>query len=1057
MQAVPERSGEKYPMLRRVAALILLCLSTHVYADLLDDFDSLEAWTVLAADGVKGEIVEVDGALRLDYDFTAGAGYCVLHRDIDLELDPNYRFAFDFRGSGPRNTLEFKLIDETGENVWWAVRRAIEFPTRWTQISNRRRHVSFAWGPSGGAPLTRVGAIEIAVTAVEGGKGSIWLDDLIYERLPEIEPTPTEPTVLTTEGEELGRVAPDGAFAWSSSKDDDTVRFVFDTAVEFSGIEITWDASGAPDTYSLRSSTDGEDFDRLARVRDSDGATDLVFAPETEASEVQLITEGAGAIESIRFLDVEELTSANDYFAWIAERAPRGAFPQYFDELSAWTVVGLPESDNEALVSATGAIEPRKAWYSLEPFVVRDNQTLSWSDATITHSLENGSLPIPTVRWVMDGLELKITAAATESRRREHLVSRYELTNTSETEQTFTLALAARPLQVLPAAQFLNTVGGAVNASQVDLNKRSIRVDAEMFAYTSKNADAMLVADASSGMLFDRLADPGRRSESRAVTSGDFSSGALLFDVTLAPEESWSVDASMPMNVSSSMSMRETQLFDMDRVLETERARWEQILSQTIVRVPESEQHLQETIDANLAYILINADGAGIQPGSRSYERSWIRDGAMTSAALIALGRTNDARAFIDWYSNYQYSNGKIPCVVDSRGPDPVDENDAPGEFLFAIRNSAEAGGAFDEAFARAMYPRVRTTVGYIESMRERRLTAAYTESNDPITRACAGLMPESISHEGYSEKPMHSYWDDFWIYRGLQDAVILADRLGESDDRERFAQLAHEFGESLRASVDAATAYHGIEYVPGCVELGDFDATSTAIAYYPTGAAEVLDDAMLEATFERAWKSTLDRIEGSAWDGMTPYEVRTVGTFVRLGWIDRAHKYMDWLMDLQDPIGWAQWGEIAYRERAPARFVGDMPHTWVGSGAILSILTMFAYEDGDAIVLAAGVPDSWLSDPEQKIGVDGYITRHGSLSYKLQRTRQQLTLDIKQGCVPTAGYRINLKRLIGLTDEAHGFEISVNGQTQSIGSHEFVELPSDTQRVVVDLKSAED
>ena len=30
------------------------------------------------------------------------------------------------------------------------------------------------------------------------------------------------------------------------------------------------------------------------------------------------------------------------------------------------------------------------------------------------------------------------------------------------------------------------------------------------------------------------------------------------------------------------------------------------------------------------------------------------------------------------------------------------------------------------------------------------------------------GLLPESISHEGYSSKPMHSYWDDFFALQGL-------------------------------------------------------------------------------------------------------------------------------------------------------------------------------------------------------------------------------------------------------------------------------------------------
>ena len=40
------------------------------------------------------------------------------------------------------------------------------------------------------------------------------------------------------------------------------------------------------------------------------------------------------------------------------------------------------------------------------------------------------------------------------------------------------------------------------------------------------------------------------------------------------------------------------------------------------------------------------------------------------------------------------------------------------------------------------------------------------------------GMVPESISHEGYSAKPMHSYWDTFFILRGLKDAAFLASEL---------------------------------------------------------------------------------------------------------------------------------------------------------------------------------------------------------------------------------------------------------------------------------------
>ena len=44
------------------------------------------------------------------------------------------------------------------------------------------------------------------------------------------------------------------------------------------------------------------------------------------------------------------------------------------------------------------------------------------------------------------------------------------------------------------------------------------------------------------------------------------------------------------------------------------------------------------------------------------------------------------------------------------------------------------------------------------------------------------GFSPASISHEGYSAKPMHSYWDDFWALKGYDAAVDIATALDHGD-----------------------------------------------------------------------------------------------------------------------------------------------------------------------------------------------------------------------------------------------------------------------------------
>src|SRR4029079_11664537 len=141
-------------------------------------------------------------------------------------------------------------------------------------------------------------------------------------------------------------------------------------------------------------------------------------------------------------------------------------------------------------------------------------------------------------------------------------------------------------------------------------------------------------------------------------------------------------------------------------------------------------------VRANLAYILINRDGAGLQPGSRSYERSWIRDGALTSTALLRLGHYTEVRDFINWYSEFQFDNGKIPCCVDSRGADPVPENDSHGEFIYLVAEIYRT--THDLGFVRGLWPHVDAAARYIAKLR----AANHGDFE--------GLLTESISHEGY-------------------------------------------------------------------------------------------------------------------------------------------------------------------------------------------------------------------------------------------------------------------------------------------------------------------
>jgi len=140
---------------------------------LLDAFESVKDWRATPSDGVSLQVSTDSGfrgrAMRLDFDFHGRGGYAVVHRTFNFTVPANYEFSFRIRGDAPANTLEFKLIDPSGDNVWWSNQPAFEFPRAWTEVVRKKRQIMFAWGPKGGGELARVAAIEFSITAGTGG------------------------------------------------------------------------------------------------------------------------------------------------------------------------------------------------------------------------------------------------------------------------------------------------------------------------------------------------------------------------------------------------------------------------------------------------------------------------------------------------------------------------------------------------------------------------------------------------------------------------------------------------------------------------------------------------------------------------------------------------------------------------------------------------------------------------------------------------------------------------------------------------------------------------
>ncbi len=971
-----------------VVALVFAARPAHAQSHAIDTFESFSAWKVMPSDGVKASVHVVEGAegnaLRLEYNFEAGSGFVVLRREVPTELrevGDNFRFTFRVRGSGPRNNLEFKLVDPSGDNVWWLNQRAFEWPREWTLQRIPARRVEFAWGPLGASspnPRPRsLGFIEFAIAASEGGKGSVDLDSLTYEALPSAAPVVHEPTFSVL------------------SKDE--VDIDLGQSREFGGLILDWDEDAYPTDYDVLSSEDGEHLEAVATVRGARGGKRFVPIQDGQGKALRLTMVTAARpprLHAVEVPPVEFGSSLNAMFAEMSRRVRSGRLPRYFrGEQNYWTVVGVPADRDEALINTDGAIEIATSGFSIEPFLGTDIGLVSWADAELSQSLAEGYLPIPTVRWRVGELELNITAFADGEPGSSVVVGRYVISNHGNAAAKGSLVLAIRPFQVLPPWQALNITGGVTAITEIERSGDWVRVNGQDRVRAISPVGAWGASRFAAGDVVERW-DIGVPSSEGAVTDPlRLASGALRFDYDIAPGASaeFAVEAVLrpsanpPMVNHLSVADRQSAAAGL----------WTELLNKVHLTLPRSAQRITDTFRTTQAYILINQDGPAIQPGSRSYERSWMRDGSMTGAALLETGHPEDDRRFIEWFASFQYPGGKVPCVVDRRGPDPVPEHDSHGQLVYAIWNYFRFTG--DRAFLERMWPHIAAAVDYIDSLRRQRMTDEFRRGT-PENRAKYGLVPESISHEGYSAKPMHSYWDSFFVVKGLSDAASAALELGKSDEARRIGAMRDEYRAALYASMRLAITTKGIDYIPGCVELGDFDATSTAIGLYPCGELPNMPRAELDRTFDKYFAFFASRRDGLLrWKDYTPYELRIVGTFIRLGQPERAHALLDYFFKDQRPAAWNQWAEVVCPDPKTPRFLGDMPHTWVGSEFLHAVRSCFVYEEGESLVMGAGIKPEWPWE-DQGVGVEGFPTEHGVLNYTLRGDGDVLKLEVGPG-----------------------------------------------------------
>lgn len=996
--------------------LILIVQIISAQVQTLDKFETKEGWSFNVSDGVNVNLSNVEGvtghAIRFDYDFTKGTGYGGIQKWFPIDLPENFEFTFYFKADSPSNNFEIKFIDSTGNNVWWVNNRNYDFPEEWTKIKVKKRHISFAWGPTDDQSLKRIDRIEFTIASYVGGKGTIWLDDLKFEPLPP--ETQTYPAPEITASSSLKNHLPanltdnSDETSWKSKNAKEQQILVdFKTKREFGGLHINWLKDHHAVGFDVLLSEDGKNYVKAYSVASNSSDKSFVRLPEAEARflKIALINgfsnEGFG-ISEIKFLDISNSMTPNDFIIYAAKNSAPGDYPRYFlEQASYWTLSGVNNDVKEAMINEDGMVEVDKGLFSIEPVIRVRDSIYTWANVIPDQSLgfdeSSGEFVfMPTVTWNLEDLKFAVSVESCgEANVSSMLDIRYTFENLSGQPLNLEFYLLIRPFQVNPYYQWLNMTGGKGKIHTIredDLYRGKVIAVDDKYIISQVSYDDFRASTFDEGNAVDFIRTGKMPANKIANDESGLAGGILKYNIHLEPAETDQYLVSVPFYGKEGSD----RLFSRGLYTGFEEAAdfWKEKTNHVKFNLPPSANRIIYAYKANLAYILINRDRVGIQPGSRSYERSWIRDGSLTSSALLKNGIVLEVKDFINWYAAHQYENGKVPCVVDIRGPDPVPEHDSHGQLIYLIREYFNF--TRDTAFLREKNEHVLQAVNYLESLIAERSTSYYKNGNDSL-RAHYGLVPESISHEGYSAKPMHSYWDNFFTMKGLKDAAEIQKILGEEENYNRIVKIRDTFRENLYHSLQLAIRYNGIDYIPGCVELGDFDATSTTIALTPCNELKNLPKPQVYNTFDKYYEFFLKRKANQIeWVNYTPYENRLIGSFIILDQPDRAHELIDFFLDDQRPKGFHHWAEVVWKDYRKPAFIGDMPHTWVGSDFVNAIRSMFVYENeyDQSLVIASALYQDWIDAPEG-MSVENLPTYYGDLSFSIKKEENHYIFKI--------------------------------------------------------------
>ncbi len=628
-----------------------------------------------------------------------------------------------------------------------------------------------------------------------------------------------------------------------------------------------------------------------------------------------------------------EVMTGKQYALYLHDEHPDWKLPGWTSGgRLAWTVAEVEGSTRKTLVAVDGTVSPWAGAYGIN-FWLYDpsaNHVLDFPPPQ-TH-LRDGSSPIPVLDfangdWQLDE-EIDVSGTASAPFVTLHLTL-------LKAPHGARLYAALRPYTASGDIAPLKNVAFKAGALYVD-GSPALAVAGGTLPDGGASADGDVSATAQAGAL---------PRDHQAIDSSGHGQGLL----SLAIGPGATVTFIAPATPGGDFPKDGTNA-------DTLSAAWQKRIHAVQLNLP--DRQLENAYYSSLAYILVEERGTRIHPGPLVHDSFWVRDASLIGYALERAGLSDAVRGSAAATLAAIAPNGEVTAITDSSGkPVPKTELDAPGQAAFSLAEYARY--ANDQGFLPKAYPSI--------------LAALRTSM---ASRTSSGLLPANESAEDLGAANQMHFWDDLWLLTGLQDGQWAAAQLGRSQDATELASDSAALKQALLEAIDKATSSR---FIPNNAE----DVESSAMARGSSPALwplPVLDPASAlvrnsfdyyDQMFIQPGDGAYKHLYGQWW----PYGgLELAHDYLFLGQRDRVQQILTYTLNHQTAPGWFAWAE-GVDPSTEGFGEGDMPHGWASAELVNLVRDMLLYEDGDQLVIGAGVPEDWAG---KAFSIQGAPTRWG-------------------------------------------------------------------------------